>query len=258
MSPTFRSRTRTVRPVQQVGVALVRAQGLDEQPPPVCQDRRELPRALGLDLGRADRVPPAGPSPGGRPRSPLVLSAGRVHRTSPGPQRPPSPRRRGRGSVPSARRCPASSRNRRLRRVAATTTATAARQATWTRPVMTRPAVPRPPGTAAAGRAATGARPTRRRARRQQEARRDQPDHVSRMTVPGGRQEVLRRGGDRRAFHRRSAGWAGPGTGGWAERPGLSALQRPWSALTARAASSAHEAPRRTPAMASDSQCAPR
>jgi hypothetical protein len=46
---------RPVRPVQQVGVALVRPQGLDEQPPPVRCDRRELPRALGLDLGRADR-----------------------------------------------------------------------------------------------------------------------------------------------------------------------------------------------------------
>jgi len=46
---------RPVRPVQQVGVALVRTQGLDEQPPSVRRDRGELPRAPGRDLGRADR-----------------------------------------------------------------------------------------------------------------------------------------------------------------------------------------------------------
>ena len=57
---------RPVRPVQQVGVALVRAQGLDEQPPAVRRDRRERARAPGLDLGRADglhrqaRVPQRG------------------------------------------------------------------------------------------------------------------------------------------------------------------------------------------------------
>ena len=34
---------RPVRPVQQVGVTLVRAQGLDEQPPAVRRDRRERP-----------------------------------------------------------------------------------------------------------------------------------------------------------------------------------------------------------------------
>jgi hypothetical protein len=47
---------RPVRPVQQVGVALIRAQGLDEQHPAVRRDRRERSRAPGLDLGRTDRL----------------------------------------------------------------------------------------------------------------------------------------------------------------------------------------------------------
>ena len=92
----------------------------------------------------------------------------------------------------------------------------------------------------------------------EQQTRRDQPDHVSRMAVAGGRREASRRDRDRRAAHHRSAGRAVSGTGGWAERSGRCAVQRRWSVLTASAASSAHEVPRRTPARASDSQCAPR
>ena len=60
------------------------------------------------------------------------------------------------------------------------------------------------------------------------------------------------------AAHRRSAGRTVPGMGGWAERATRCAVRRPWSSPTTKAASSAHEAPRRTPARASDSQCAPR
>ena len=45
-----------VGPVQQVGLALIRAEHLDEQLPPVCGDRHERPRALGRDPRRADRA----------------------------------------------------------------------------------------------------------------------------------------------------------------------------------------------------------
>ena len=43
-----------VCPVEQVGVAVIGAEGLDEQPPPVPGDRHELPGALCLDPGRLD------------------------------------------------------------------------------------------------------------------------------------------------------------------------------------------------------------
>ena len=224
MSPMFRSRTRTVRPAQQLGVALVRAQGLDEQPPPVCQDRRELPRALRLDLGRANRVPPAGPSPrraaaippgpirrSGTPNvtrtaAPTVTPAARARISSIGKAAP--------GQQPE----PAPEVGRDPR--------TAARHATGTRPVMTRLPCrgrrvrPRP------GRAATGARPTRRRASR----RAGGPPRSAGSRLPGDgtgrRQEVFRRGGDRRAFHRRGRGPDGRmGRTAWLFR-GPAALER--------------------------------
>ena len=76
---------------------------------------------------------------------------------------------------------PASTRNRRLRSVAATTTAAAARQATCTRPVVTRPADPRSSGTAAAEpsshRRATQETPNEQASRR--------PAAISRITSPG-------------------------------------------------------------------------
>jgi hypothetical protein len=75
---------------------------------------------------------------------------------------------------------------------AVTTTTAAARQATCTRPVMTRPTVPRPPGTGAAGprshRNAAAEAANAPASRRPAEIRRDQPDHVARVTVAGGRQ----------------------------------------------------------------------
>ena len=94
-----------------------------------------------------------------------------------------------RRKIPSARMAaatapaasPASSRNRRLRSVAATTTATAARHATWTRPVMTRPAVPRPPGTAAA--VPRSHRRAIHETASEQASRR--PAEISRITSPG-------------------------------------------------------------------------
>ena len=43
-----------VGPVEQVGVTLICAEGLDEQPLPVIGDRHERPGALGLDVGRVD------------------------------------------------------------------------------------------------------------------------------------------------------------------------------------------------------------
>jgi len=46
---------RPVGPVQQVGVPLVGAVGLDEQPAPVVGDRGERPRAPRLDVGLPDR-----------------------------------------------------------------------------------------------------------------------------------------------------------------------------------------------------------
>ena len=69
---------------------------------------------------------------------------------------------------------------------------------------------------------------------------------------------VSRRHRDRRAAHRRSAGRAVSGTGGWAERLADPHSGGAGARLTASAASSAHEVPRRTPARASDSQWAPR
>jgi hypothetical protein len=43
-----------VRPVEQVGVPLIGAEGLDEQPPPVIGDGHERPRTLRDDPGRLD------------------------------------------------------------------------------------------------------------------------------------------------------------------------------------------------------------
>ncbi len=45
-----------VDPVQQVGVPLIRAESLDEQPPAVVGGRHERPRALRVHRGRGDRA----------------------------------------------------------------------------------------------------------------------------------------------------------------------------------------------------------
>ena len=67
---------RPVRPVQQVGVALIRAQGLDEQPPAVRRDRRERPRALAsTSAGRTTR------RQAGACRSAAAIPAGPIRRS---------------------------------------------------------------------------------------------------------------------------------------------------------------------------------
>jgi hypothetical protein len=66
---------RPVRPVQQVRVALVGTQRLDEQPPPVLGDRRERPRAFGCAGGQT--------GPAGTPacRSATAIPSGPIRRS---------------------------------------------------------------------------------------------------------------------------------------------------------------------------------
>ena len=230
------------------------------RPPP----RAAQPRRGGHDHGRrGGEQRRAGERGAGQPRA---ARAGwpRPRAGCPPPTRYEDPcRAAAAATAPAAR--PASSRNRRLRSAAATTTAAATRQATCTRPVMTRPAVPETAGHGAAGpssqpeRGRRGGERARPAAGPPRSAGSRRPDDGSGRTAGRGPcRRVTRRDRDRGAAHRRSAGRTVPGTGGWAERAARCAVQRPWSSPTAKAASSAHEVPSRTPARASDSQWAPR
>ena len=192
-------------------------------------------------------------------------------------------------AAPAAR--PASSRNRRRRRAAAITPAAATAKATCTRPVSSRPAGP-DPGQVTAGRAGTEQRAVRHRDRcerpGQHQRADDEADDVARMTVPGGRQEppgLLRdrsRAAGRLVDGRQIAAWMGLSAlvglvrihAGLRPRSACSGGGTPagrcvpagcrhrccrcWSRPVTRAAVRAQEVPRRIPAVASDSQWAPR
>ena len=88
-----------VRPVEQVGVPLIRAEGLDEQPPPVIGDGHERPGALRLDAWPARRRRRAARRTAARPRSHRIRSAGRARRRRRARPRRRSPRRRTREPV---------------------------------------------------------------------------------------------------------------------------------------------------------------